>query len=303
MEKLEKLDFKVAGGELISPGSLRLIRFKDRAVALASRTTPLPLGAQTEFSQLGLSPAGAQWTAVAKIEELVPAEPKWDVISRAGKLEIVYQRPGGAIDALMLVQPPAEPSMLTSEFPLSSFGEPRFAKSSGVPPRWITAVMDNHFCVAFPLPKSGKYRELRECSQGLLVLAGTDYAFLYKTNTPGPVRGVSTLPGRLHCQLLDSELHSLGEAVDISKDTIFEFDADIVDHRLVVLATTPSGLFIAKGESVGGPAGFHVDEYAASTGLTSPSLLNVSPAVTLIAALERANEGVVKMVTAELSNR
>lgn len=302
MTKSEKLEFKTTGAELSSPGSLRLIRIKDQAVALASHTTPLPLGAQTEFRLLGLSSASPQWTTVAQVEELVPAEPKWDAVDREGKLEIVYQRPGGAIDALMLVQPPAEPVMLTKQFPLNSFGDPRFAKSPSGPPRWITAVMDNRLCVAFPLGKDGKYRELRGCLQGLLVFAGKDYAFLYKTDVPGPVRGVATLPGRLHCQRLDSELRSLGEPVDISGQTIFEFDAEVVNHRLVILATTPSGLSIATG-SVNEVGAFHVEEYSASPEFTSPSLLNVSPAVTLIAALEPTSGKGTRMVTAELPNQ
>jgi hypothetical protein len=83
--------------------------------------------------------------------------------------------------------------------------------------------------------------------------------------------------------------------------TIFEFDADIIDKKLVVVATTPGGIEIAAGFVPGaafGPVAKH--EYPAPA-LTSPAVADNGNGKVLIAALRSLGNSQSGVVIAEVA--
>jgi len=235
------------------------------------------------------------------LSEVVPAKLQWDVAPSAnGDSEIAFGKPGGAINALMLRSASGTMRALSSAYPLQSFSEPRFARSAAHPPDWLTAVVDNRTCVAFPLgTPSAQCRTLGECAQGLLVHYGPGFAFIFKTVVPGPVRGNLIAPGRLHSAMLDAELRPTGPPAEIFDGTIFEFDADVIKGKLVVLATTPRGVVIASEPSP--RAKFLSREYEVPATLTSPAVAGSASGKAILAALDSSGSGPARVVTTEVA--
>ena len=296
MANTEKLGLKIVGGPVREPGMLRLMHGPKGPVALVSQTVTVALGAETDFRALELS-HGGDWRSLTKIQALVPAMPAWDAAPQNGHVDIVYELAGGALNALILLAPPAAPVSITAAYPANNFAKPRFAKMHAGSPRWVTAILESKTCVALPVPRSGKYHVLADCADGLLLADGPGYTFLYKVDLPGAARGIATLPGSLHLQSLDAQLQPVGKPVDVSKEKIFEFDAEIRDHTLILLATTSTGCFVAVRNNGSAGVTFRVNDYAAPPTLVSPALMALSPAKSIIAALDSG-----KLVVAEHAN-
>ncbi len=297
MAEMQKIQFTRVPGEAPAADSLRLMRDKGGVLLVVSRTTPTPpLGANTVFSAFAPASPGAPWSVLAQVHEVVPAQPAWDVAAGPdGRPEIVYEKPGGAINALILRNAAGETQPVSAAYPLQSFSAPRFARPSGVPPAWLTAIADNRTCVAFPPAGSAAYHSLGECAEGLLVKTGVGFVYLCKTRVPGPVRGNLLSPGRIHIAALDAELRPAGPPVQLFGGIVYEFDADIIQGRLVVLATTPKGVMIAAGPAQGQATRLTSLEHALPVALTSPAIVAGPPGKAYLAALDAA-----RVVTAEI---
>src|ERR1700686_3187820 len=94
---------RVAGG-VRAAEALRLVRDRGGAVFVVSETTSTPrLGAETAFTALSHASPGRGWNTIAVVWELVPARLGWDVsAAAAGGVDIAYEKPGGALNALVL---------------------------------------------------------------------------------------------------------------------------------------------------------------------------------------------------------
>jgi hypothetical protein len=290
MIRTHNIDFKRPPGEVPQADVVRLARARDGVILVVSHTaSDAIIGANTIFSALAIQSPSPSWGTFATLNELVPALPMWDVATDAHfKVQVVHERPGGAINAIMLRDSSGSEQSLTANYPLQSFSLPRFSRPSPGPPDWLTAVLDNRNCVAIPIAGKVPFIDLGACSEGLLVRSSAGFLFLYKIAVSGPVRGNSIRPGRLYLAVLDQTMHPLtkdGAGEVLGGSTMFEFDADIIDKKLVVVATTSGGIEVASG-SVQGPAFSLVAKREYSTPvLMSPAVADNGNGKALIAAL------------------
>jgi hypothetical protein len=296
MAEMRKIEFKEVA-HAPSADTLRLTRGQDGVYLAVSKTVAIaPVGASTTISAISLTASGSAWNTMATLGEVVPAVLKWDVtMAASGQPEIVYERPGGAVNALLHRNASGSTEGLTGAYPFKSFSDPRFTRPLGAPPQWATAVLDETTCVAVPLTPIGPYRTLGECSAGLLVNTGSGFVHLYKTNVQGVVRGNLTSPGRLHLATLDAALHPVGQPFEVFNGVVFEFDADVIDNKLVVLATTLKGIVIASGH-VRSTGKLAVEEHPASTALTSPAIAAGASGKVFLAALDSGHAVRAEMV-------
>jgi hypothetical protein len=288
MAEMPKLQLVQLGGFVPQADGLRLASGRKGALVVLSKTEKDPvLGANTTFWGRSLADPNARWIELGTSREVVPAQPEWDVATAAdGQPEIAFERHGGAINALALLSASGSTEAITAAYPLQSFSGPRFAKSSGQNPRWLTAILDNRTCVALPLTQDSRYRNLGECSAGLLLEIGSGFVFIYKTMLPGAVRGNLISPGRMHVATLDGELRPSGRAPTIFDDTIFEFDADLIRDRLIVLATTPKGMLLASRPTQPTTDRFDTQEYSIPKDLISPAIVRDASGTAALAALD-----------------
>ena len=303
MAEIQKIEFTLVPGAPPAADALRLARDSKGVFLAVSKTasTP-PMGASTTISALAPLGSGAKWSTIATLAEIVPAQPGWDICLALGDgPAIVHERPGGAINALLLRTAPGSAQALTGAYPLQSFSEPRFARPSGGPPHWVTAVADNRTCVALPLGPNPAYRRLGECAAGMLVTIGSGFVYIFKTPVAGLVRGNLISPGRLHVETLDAEMHPTAPATDLFSGIVFEFDADLAGDKLVIVATTPEGLVVASAPARSLIAKFTGQELASHSILTNPAIVTGPSGKATFAALDATVPGEAHVVTAELA--
>ena len=298
-DELKSIDFKQAA-EYPGAQALRVVRSKGASSLVISQTTSTPpMGAQTVFLALQAGNPGAGWMNVAVVSEMVPAQPAWDAAADSrGSFQIVYERPGGAINALLLRAPSGETRTLSGQYPMKSFSLPRFSKASGEPPQWLTAIVDNRICVVFSLTAAGPYHELGECAEGLLVKHGAGFVFLSKKTIPGTVRGNDISLGQLRATALGMDLKPAGKTVDVASGAVFQFDADTVGGKLVVVATAPGGIVIAS--SATRELRFVRKQYANQAPLTFPGLQPGAAGNAIVGVLDGSDSGKVRILAAEI---
>jgi hypothetical protein len=105
------------------------------------------------------------------------------------------------------------------------------------------------------------------------------------------VRGNLISPGRLHMVALDGELRPNGRAATIFDDTIFEFDADLIRDRLIILATSPKGVILAWGSPQLAATRFEIREYSMPKDLINPAIVRGASDTASLAALESNGGG------------
>lgn len=303
MVEIPKIKLTQLAGNAPAADALRMSRGKNGPILIVSHTVTSPvLGANTTFSaRAALDPDGI-WSTIATVSQMLPAQPKWDVAPATdGQLQIASEKPGGAINALMMLRRSGSTTALTTEYPLQSFSGPKFAKPSGKPPQWLTAIVDNRTCVAIQLEQPAPYRTLGECSDGLLVQHGSGFIFIYKTNVSGTIRGNLISPGRIYLVMLNTELQSMGPPVEIFNGTIFEFDADFVNDKLIIVATTQRGLVLVSRLDQSKSPKFRIEEFSVSVALTSPAIVASTSGKVLLAALESDGQGATRILMTELA--
>jgi hypothetical protein len=301
MAEMLKIEFTPLAGVVPLADRLRLATGENGSLLVVSKRarTP-PIGAATTFSALDMTIPRAAWSEVVRVQEVVPAELNWDVAISNGQTKIVHEKPGGATNSLSLWTASGSSQALTREYPMQSFSEPRFVKASQ-PPGWVTAIVDNRTCVALSLVRAEPYRKLGECAAGLLVQNGIGFAFVYKTGVPGPARGNGISPGRIHLASLDAQLRSSGPATVVFEGVVFEFDADVIGDKLVVVATTPKGIVVAVGPAQRTAVRLVAEEHAIPTVLTSPAIGNSGSGKALVAALDSGGPAAARVFIADLT--
>lgn len=272
----QPLELKQLGEAYPQSVALRASSYKGSAFLFTSSAIPGEmLGAETTFSMLNAASPGSNWKRITSTHQVVPAALRWDAAHDSnGDVEIVHERPGGAINSLSLWRASVGTKSLTSRFPLRDFSHPRFSKSFDAPPEWVTAVLDHHTCVALSLSRAEPWIELGKCAEGMLVKTPSGFVFLSKTHLPGPARGDDCFPGRLQARLLDTKLQAAAAAVEVSSDAVFQFDAAVIAGKLVVAATTADGIAVVTSPT--GALHFVTRSYAASPDLFFPALLPAS---------------------------
>ena len=108
-----------------------------------------------------------------------------------------------------------------------------------------------------------------------------------RQRTPRPADGL-VQGGWLLCQRLDPDLRPVGDAWrPFGDDTVWEFDAEAVGDRAVLLATVDSGLALAVGVAPGGATPpLHVPS---ATALQAPSVLAAGGVLHVAALAGRAS--------------
>ncbi len=255
----------------------------ERLIVISHTTAGADQSSHTTFAALSLRTQADSWREVQSIQQLLPVAPRWDAAyNSAGHLQIVYEEAGGALNQLWL-QADSGRAKLTDVSSLRSYSLPRFIKSSGKPSPGVTTVADDRLCMALSLT-GAQTHALRECMDGLLVASPTGYVLLTKTFVPGLPRAVNISPGHLQATLMTRDFQPLGLPVDVAGETVFQFDAEIVEGKLVCAATTPEGLVVAS--SALSALRFSHQGSLASTTLTYPAILSSMPGKVDVFALE-----------------
>jgi hypothetical protein len=252
--------------------AIRLTRRQDEVILAASRTADdSPTGTQTNFSALPVSNPVAGWRSMVDAPMIRGARPRWDVAPDAQqRLQLAFEHSGGAINDLVFQIAGAEAVSIGGDYPGESFGAPRFSRPTGEPQPWVTAIVDDKRCIALPRA-GGRYRNLGDADDCMLIGSSPGFLLIAKTNARGSARGNDISPGILRVRRLDDQLRDAGPWFDPLKQTIFEFDADVIGGRIVIAATISGGFVLASLDA--GGTTFVAGEYPASGELTSLSML------------------------------
>lgn len=198
-----------------------------------------------------------------KLESLFGV-PSWDVANTQRGIAAVWTKPGSAISPLGYRTPDSVDKVLTGRYPSGVFQSPRFLRGGSDTAIVAIAYEENHQILAFfyDLLESGysSYVSLPTAGtgillDGLLLHQGSGYLLFTKTLAPGSrgperkdARGESIQPGILRCLLLNNKFQTVGANLNpIGDNAIFEFDVDVSDGQVYLLATTNNGYIVAVG--------------------------------------------------------
>jgi len=257
-----EIDLKFAPLPVENPGrvnTIRLVSDNGRA-ALATLT-----GATDGAHQVSVAPVDGPHigfpSPLFKLESLFGV-PSWDVANPRTGIAAVWTKPGSGISPLGYHAPDGAETVLTGHYPSGVFQNPRFVR--GEPALAVTAVaseasgnvlalfhgsLKSGQSLYVPLPSAGPGILL----EGLLLREGSGYLLLAKLLAPGPrgaerkdMRSESFQPGILRCLRLNVKLQPVGVSLHPIGDTnVLEFDADVSEGRVFLLATTHNGYIAA----------------------------------------------------------
>ena len=247
--------------------------------------------------------------------------PSWDIAAARAGFAAVWTKPGSAICPLAFRSPAGLTSALTGRYPMGVFQGPRFVRgeeASGATA--ITSVTyegekrdfalfqdssDQGDSNYFPLPHPGAGLLL----DGLLLKSGSGYVSIVKLLAQGervPDRidgGESIRPGVLHTLLLDGEFRPVGNTSSPLNDSqIYEFDADVVEGRLFLIATTAKGSSAAIASLSGHELNWSASLNVPAKGeLTSPAILAMGRDSALTAAIESTSASRTRLLLARMA--
>jgi hypothetical protein len=213
--------------------------------------------------------------------------PFWDVASTPNGVAGVWTRPGSASSPLVLRRGSAGEEVLTSQYPMGVFQNPRFVR--GEQGTAITAITQEggesrvalfrngqHAYVSLPAAGPGLLLD------GLLLRQPGGYLLFFLVLPQGPraaertdLRRETLQPGVLTCAPLGPDLQPAGERTRPFGDVpLFEFDADVTGNRVFVVATPRRGYLATRGTVTGAAVQWTPSLAAlASEELVSPSVL------------------------------
>jgi hypothetical protein len=108
-----------------------------------------------------------------------------------------------------------------------------------------------------------------------VVKNGSPLLYFAKKGVAGEVRGNNIAPGRLQASKLDPDFRQPIYPIEVAPGAIFQFDAEVLGGKIVVVATTGDGIVVASSPTA--ELHFTRKSYGAPPTLTSPVIL---PAVT-----------------------
>lgn len=263
--------------------ALKLLESAQQVLFLFSTnptSSPTGIDYQTVVSSLPFDQTGRSPSNLFSIRHLLPPPPSWDVaVDSQQLLLLAYEEASGATYSVLVRSSAGIESSLVAKNQLESFVSPSFVKRDlDRPPQFLTAVSEKYHGVLFRRDASGNYLErskLCDCVALKLLKRPEGFALLYKSVVPGPVRGTSTLPGRLFLAVLDREFRTVSAPKELFPGrTIFEFDADATPERVAIFATSTTGTFLASGPSFSSPFNARsVQEKDQGASLSQPSIL------------------------------
>jgi hypothetical protein len=208
------------------------------------------------------------------------SRPQWSLSGDSEEsFHMALTHPGSAICPISLWSPDSEEAAVSGLKPNGVFQHPRFVRRSAraVPP--VTAVdpaAGQGAVVAFIPPDSEDhwaFHQLFQPEEGVLQQAlavqhDDGFLLFYKIFVPGSVKmdsggaipslphahSGSVMPGILHCIRIDKSFQISGKPFrPLGDELLFEFDADLFEHRVALLGTTASG-FMASESMMDGDA-------------------------------------------------
>jgi hypothetical protein len=241
--------------------SIRLVAQEGRAALVSSSDSAD--GTRT----LSLSPI--EGVQVARAQRLFDVDspfgiPLWDVAATPNGIAAVWTRPGSAISPLVSRHSTTAEAVLTSQYSMGVFQNPRFVRGeNGTALTAITEEDNERVLVLFregrrayiTLPSTGPGRLV----EGLLLRQRSSYLLFATILPPGPrgaeradLRGENLPPGVLVCLRLDADLKPVGDRVNPLGDVpVFESDADVSGDRVFLFATTRRGHISAHATADG----------------------------------------------------
>jgi hypothetical protein len=263
------------------------------------------VGAQTVISATPLIKTDQQMVTLFTIEQLLPPPPAWDIaINANGAYAVVYENALGATYVLEVISTGKTPSQTTvpAGYSQESFTTPNFIRrQTNENTRRISAIVDKKTGVVFAKTQDGSYQEqgeLCQCAEALIVPYRDHFLLFYKVIVPGAVRGKLTSPGKLFWRPLDKGLVPTGDAREALADqTVFEFEVDVAEDVIAVVATTKSGTKLALSKAP--EEAFSItafDEVRQGESFSKPSVV-IAKAQVYVALLENATLGQARILT------
>lgn len=227
---------------------------------------------------LRMYPVDGQRSSGAAEAFTLPAQlskPQWSAsVASDDSLSVVLTRPGSAISPLVFWNSGSRQQVaLSAQRPAGVFDSPRFVRrvqGTGAPAVALESLAASKVVVLFGPPDTGEpwnYRVLHApeagvVQQALAVQSDAGYLLFYKVFVPGgaevdasgalpslphPLFG-SVTQGIVYGIRLDRDFGVAGKAFrPLGGELLFEFDADLVGERVVILGTTASGLVLVGG--------------------------------------------------------
>jgi hypothetical protein len=289
--------------------TLKLLDSTQQALFLFSSNPTRPssgIDYETVVSSVPFEQTGGSPSNLFTIRQLLPSPPSWDVAVDSQRLfSLTYDDASGATYSVLVRSPAGKEFSLVAKNQFESFVSPSFVKRDlDVPAQFLTAIGEKDRGVLFRRDASGNYLErskLCDCAALKLLKRSDGFALLYKSVVPGPVRGVSTLPGRLFVAILDRELRTVSSPKELFPGrTIFEFDADTTPERVAIFATSSTGTFLASGPSFSAPFNTRlVQEQNQGASFSQPTVLLKGSRVCL-GVLEGSSPGKTSVLAASV---
>jgi hypothetical protein len=247
---------------------LQVLRRGDRRAVERIRLLPEPRGVRLFFSHSEdrEQPDGRYVTVVSskpitpdgtigenfQISHLLPGAAEWDVTGMDGSdYAVVMADFGGAVSSLDLHRGGSQTALTDFTSP-EDFKDPRFSRGNRRPPA-VTSVVDGNGVVVLPPAAGDSYASPSpavadaQLDSALMVVASSGTYLLYKRYVIGPKRG--RFPGILQAVRLNESYAPAGPVLRPMGDrTVFEFDADVFEDGIAVVATSENGFLLGAGK-------------------------------------------------------
>lgn len=205
----------------------------------------------TVLSSMPLAPDGKP-SVDLRADHLLPGIAEWDVTGMgASNYAVAMGDFGGAVTSLGLYRGGAE-TALTDFTSGDDFKDPRFSRGAMRPPL-VTSVVDGKRVDLLPPGGVGQYAPPRtavaanQLDSALVVATPGGTWLLYKQFEIGHKRG--RFPGTLQAVRLDDSLAANGAAFrPLGDRTVFEFDADVFEDGIAIVATAKDGFLLGSGK-------------------------------------------------------
>jgi hypothetical protein len=205
----------------------------------------------TVVSSMPIAPDGKS-SENLRVNHLLPGAAEWDVTGMEGSnYAVVMGDFGGAVSSLGLYRGGAQTALTEFTSP-DDFKDPRFSRGERRPPA-VTSVVDGNRVAVLPPSGGDQYAPPRmavtkeRLDSALMIAAPGGAWLLFKQYAIGPKR--SRFPGILQAVRLDGGYAAAGAVFRPMGDrTVFEFDADVFEDGIAIVATSKDGFLLGAGK-------------------------------------------------------
>lgn len=230
---------------------------------------------------------------VATVDQLLPAKARWDVRESTSRgYDLVFERAGGALNALMFKDSTGAEILLSVSHPFESFFRPHFVIGThGALPQ-VAATADKKKTVLFPPNAHSQpthYEVVAECADALVGQGKRGWVV-----TKALVSGRSlfdVLPGKLSIiWRANSPGGEKPQNVPFPDLVAFEFDAANANDDVIVFATAKPAVLL-RASAPAKPIHLSAAERSELSQLASPTVIVVSQYVHLAAIANPGTKG------------